>query len=706
MVKLSLIPAIVFCAVTCGWPGFLCAAESDALSQIGSILPATDQLVSVVQGDETIYLLTLSRRGATTSTRLYRYPRSEGLVDLPAPSRVFGPESVMAAQHDGFGDTLYVFDTDYTGCFDLLQEVWKEVSARPFDARIDRAVGFGQSDVALFAADGKTYCYHTITDTFRELGPTDTFFADAKVRPDTASGKQLKEILKAKGKSFGAFNHAILAVYMGSLILMGVYFARREKGIDDFFLAGRRIPWWAAALSIFGTQLSAITFMAIPAKAYSADWQYFIYNMSILFLAAPVACLLFVPFYRRLNVATAYEYLERRFDLPTRLFGSAVYVILQLIRIGAVLYLPALALAAVTGIPVWVCIIAMGILCTVYTVLGGIEAVIWTDVIQVIVLMGGALLCLGMILWNLGPDSITMFSDAVAGSKLSLGALEWDFTQPTLIVVLLSTVGAVVPYVSDQTVVQRYLTVKDERSAKTAVWANALLCVPASVLFFSLGTALYLFYQKNAGLLNPGMTNDDILPWFILNELPVGVSGILIAGVFAAAMSSLDSSMNSAASAIINDFVLRLGDGRVRHAHLTLARWLTVVIGTLGTMTALMLAASDIKSAFDTLTKLFTPFGGALCGLFLLGALSKRANGIGALSGGILGVAVVYIVQWTTEAHFFLYAIISMSTVLLSGYLISLATGGNRKTLDNLTMYTKSTARQHCEEAGNETGNV
>ena len=190
--------------------------------------------------------------------------------------------------------------------------------------------------------------------------------------------------------AFGAVNYTVLVVYLLVLAGMGVYFARREKTTEDFFLGGRRVPWWAAGISIFGTQLSAITFMAIPAKSFATDWVYFLVNLGIV-LMAPVVVFAYLPFFRRLNVTTAYEYLEHRFNLPIRLFGAASFVVFQLGRMGIVLLLPALALAAVTGMDVRACIVVMGVLCTLYTVLGGIEAVIWTDVLQVVVLFGGAL---------------------------------------------------------------------------------------------------------------------------------------------------------------------------------------------------------------------------------------------------------------------------------------------------------------------------
>ena len=224
----------------------------------------------------------------------------------------------------------------------------------------------------------------------------DWIIPSGEVRPGVRTNRVLRVSPKKQTQGFGALDYTVIAVYFAALIAMGLFFARRERSTEDFFLGGRRIPWWAAGLSIYGTQLSAITFMAIPAKAYATNWVYCLGNFTIL-LAAPFVVLLYLPFFRRLNVTTAYEYLERRFSGGIRLLGSGSYLLFQLGRMGIVLYLPALALAAVTGVDIRLCIVAMGVLATTYAVLGGIEAVIWTDVVQVFVLLGGALVALVII---------------------------------------------------------------------------------------------------------------------------------------------------------------------------------------------------------------------------------------------------------------------------------------------------------------------
>ena len=249
--------------------------------------------------------------------------------------------------------------------------------------------------------------YHTITDTWAKVdsipvaAPVTTnavlwneavIISSGEVSPGVRTTRVL-ELESKQNMAFGWLNFSVVGIYLLLLVVVGIFFSKRENTTDDYFKAGGRIPWWAAGLSIFGTQLSAITFMAIPAKTYATDWGYFFFQMSIV-LVAPIIIYKFLPFFRRLNITTAYEYLETRFNIATRLIGSLMFTVLQFGRIGIVLFLPSLAISVVTGVDISTCIVVMGVLSIIYTVLGGIEAVIWTDVIQVVVLLAGALVCL------------------------------------------------------------------------------------------------------------------------------------------------------------------------------------------------------------------------------------------------------------------------------------------------------------------------
>ncbi|MGB6649822.1 MAG: hypothetical protein WBG01_14940, partial [Bacteroidota bacterium] len=252
-------------------------------------------------------------------------------------------------------------------------------------------------------------------------------------------------------------DYLVLVIYLLLLVGMGVYFARRERSIEDFFLAGRKMPWWAAGISIFGTQLSAITFLAVPAKAFAADWVYFLVNMTII-MVAPIVVFVYLPFFCRSKFTSAYEYLEQRFNVWVRVFGSMAFLLFQVGRIGIVLFLPAITLATATGIDVYTCILLMGVFATLYTALGGIEAVIWTDVSQVIVLVGGALLSLIVISFAVDGGMGTIIRTGIAENKFHMFNWTWDATVDAAWVVLIGNIFAnMIPYTADQAVIQRYL---------------------------------------------------------------------------------------------------------------------------------------------------------------------------------------------------------------------------------------------------------
>ena len=600
--------------------------------------------------------------------------------------------------------------------YDPAKERWTQIAdlPRPAAAAPSPALALGQAHFAViggqpdFSAD--ILVYHTITDTWIRAGrfpeadrsgvraPVDaptTWWRDAAVVAGgrIGPGEPTRNVAWARPKEttkgFRGLDYAMLILYFAALVIMGFYFARREKTTNDFFLAGHRVPWWAAGISIFGTQLSAITFMATPALVYHTNWVYIVGNVMVVAMI-PVFVFFYIPFFKRLNVTTAYEYLEKRFNVTARLLGSLTFLLYQVGRMGVVLFLPALALAIVTGINVYVCIALMGLLATLYTVLGGIEAVIWTDVLQVIVLLGGAMLCLVLIVFGLAGGAGGFVGAASEAGKLHAFDFRFDLTAPTFWVVLLGGLAATfISYGSDQTVIQRYLTTRDERSAARGIWTNAVLTVPATLLFFALGAALYVFYSRQPHLLNPTLENADaIFPWYIVTRLPAGVAGLLIAGVFAAAMSSLDSSMNSVATALTTDFYGRFRPGAPDARRLRVARILTAVVGLAGTAFALVMADWDIKSLWDQLQRFIGLFAGGLGGLFLLGIFSRRAHGVGAVIGLVASGAVQYAVSQWTPLHLLLYTVTGIGSCVVIGYLASLVIPVRRKPLEGLTVYT------------------
>ena len=461
-------------------------------------------------------------------------------------------------------------------------------------------------------------------------------------------------------------------MYLGGLLAIGFVCARNTQTAEDFYLGGRSIPWWAAGISIFGTTLSAITYLALPARVYATSWSVILLNLGIL-IVAPLIAFIYIPRLRRLNAVTAYQFLEDRFDLGLRLFGSASFIIFQLFRMGIVVFLPALALSAVTGFNLTLCILMMGLISTVYTAFGGINAVIWTDVVQVFVLVGGALIALGIVALNLDGGLSTLISIGEEAGKFELPPIEWSWATDSFMVLILGGIfsNALVPYTADQAVVQRYLTTRSEREAQKAVWTNALLAIPATLIFSILGIALFVFYKSNPGLLGPLQKNNQILPWFVAHQIPAGLAGLVIAGVFAASMSSLDSSMHSICTAVSNDFIGRFKSAWNEESQLRFARLLVGGLGILGTTIAIILSTMDTGHMFDFLIGLMGLIASPLAGLFLLGLFVKKANATHAWIGVICSLSAIVFAKYFTDLNGLLFGLVGIGICFGTGLLTS-----------------------------------
>ncbi len=535
------------------------------------------------------------------------------------------------------------------------------------------------------------YAYHTITDTWVEVGnfpddspvtstavhwpaldAEDVIIPSGEIRPGVRTPKVWFGDIDISG-SFHWLDYTALAVFLLLLVIMGLHFSKKMHDTNDFFKAGQRIPWWAAALSIYGTQLSAISFMAIPAKTFAADWRYFHVVFAIV-AVAPFIVFFFLPFYRRLNITTAYEYLELRFNLPVRLIGSILFMLMQISRIGIVLFLPSIALSIVTGININICILVMGLLCIFYAVMGGMEAVIWTDVIQVIILLTGAITCLVMIPFHVPGGWNGMVNIADAAGKFRFWDFRFDLSDATFIALFFGAFAQnIVSYGTDQTVIQRYLTTATEKQAAKSIWISTVICIPSSMIFFGIGSALFVFYTVHPVDLNPAMQQTDaIFPHFIVTQLPIGLVGLVIAAVFAAAMSSLDSSMNSVGAAVTTDFYKRLSKAQTEKKALFIARLSTCIVGLIGTGLALIMAQLPIKSLWDHFSSLLGLFGGGLGGLFLLGIFSKRTGSSAALLAFLISAGIQFWIKNNTNVNVWVFALSGLLSCFVIGVLLSL----------------------------------
>lgn len=472
----------------------------------------------------------------------------------------------------------------------------------------------------------------------------------------------------------------VIILYFAALLCIGVFFSKRQKNANDYFKGGERIPWWAAGLSLFGTALSAITFMAIPAKAFSTDWSYMLFNVGIV-LVAPVIMFIFIPFFRKLDITTAYQYLEIRFNSLIRVICSLAFIIFQIGRMGVVLFLPAIAINIVTGFNIFLCIALMGVFSILYTRMGGIEAVVWTDALQVVILLGGAIFAIFHIVAQIPGGWSETMTIAIDCSKLNLGDCSFDFTNPTVWTVLIATCFTnLTMYGTDQSMVQRYLTTSSKKAAQKSVLTNALLTIPATIIFFFIGTVLFVFYKTYPTELSPAMENvDAVFPYYIYTKLPKGLIGLLISGIFAAAMSTLSGSMNSAATAFEVDIRPKLFPKSVMATGADDKRWelkrakkTTMIIGVLSLLFAFLMATWDINSLWDEFNTILGLILGSMGGLFFLGMVTKRANAKGALIGMVVSIIVQALVARYTPVYLLLYTTVGFVTCFVVGYVASL----------------------------------
>ena len=476
-------------------------------------------------------------------------------------------------------------------------------------------------------------------------------------------------------------DYLIIALYIIGTTGFGAWFIRRSHDMQGFTLAGNIIPGWAIGLSLLATYLSSISFLANPGKSYAADWRPFVFSLTLP-IAVWIAARWFIPHYRRHVKTTAYEYLEQRFGLWARLYMGAAYILLQIGRFAVVLYLTALALAALLQIDITVLILVLGILTIIYTLLGGFAAVIWTDVVQSIVLFFGGLLCLYLLITQMPGGWSQLSASANAEHKFALGEMDLDFAiQGFWVILIFGIVENLKNFSVDQNYIQRFLSAPSEREAKKSLWLGGLLYIPVSALFFLIGTALFVYYL-NVPVENLPEKADQVFPYFIVNELPVGLVGLVIAGVLAAGMSTLDSSLNSSATVWTIDFYQRLLNPQASdERQVRVIRITTALIGILATLASLVMI--NAKTALDVWWKLSAIFGGGMLGLFLLAFIVSKIHSMQALAATITGVLFV---AWATASkvwfegatwefplHAMMIGVCGTLVILMTGWLLSIS---------------------------------
>ncbi|MCB9880682.1 MAG: sodium/solute symporter [Planctomycetes bacterium] len=711
---------------TSKWPNLPVPLVHGAAGRVGDTIycvtgQRTSQLTSATRR---VFALDLSARESNTEFAWRE------LEPFPGPARAF---AVAAVQHDGYGDCLYVMSgrREVEGKVEFLEDVWcfaprtgawRRCADVPRCVMAGTAAPYGQSHILVLGGDDgalfgradelrdehpgfprESLVYHTITDTWTSGGPTpinqvttaavpygdSILVPSGEVRPRVRTPDVWRVRVASDQREFGLANFLVLSLYLLSVVGVGFYWARKTRSTDEYFRGGKHVPWWAAGCSIFATMLSSLTFTGIPSKTFAQDWVYSVGNAMIP-LVAFVAVYLAMPFYRRIDATSAYEYFEKRFDRSVRWFASTCFSLFHVFRMAIVMSLTGLALSVATTLGPIESVLLIGALSVLYSTMGGVGAVIWTDTLQAVVLLCGAAIAFAMAVSGTDGGLHGFAHEGTIAGKFRIANTHWDAssTEVALWAIVVGAVGQnFSSYTADQAVVQRYLTTSSSKAAARAIWTNAVLTIPATLLFFGIGTALFTYYRSHPERLDPTVTTDQIFPMFIAREMPAGLAGLIVAGLFAAAQSTVSTSMNSSATVLVTDFLRPLRVCRSERGYLRAARLLTLGLGVCGTLIALLFVDPTIKSLFDAFLMTLGMFMGVLGGLFALGALTRRANGVGALVGALCGSATMFVLWRFTHVHGYLYTTIGIASCFSCGYAASCFVPSRAHDLAGLTVF-------------------
>ncbi len=510
----------------------------------------------------------------------------------------------------------------------------------------------------------------------------------------------------------------VLVLYFGAMAAMGPLFARRNKTTEGYFLGDRSFPGWLTGISMFATSISSISFMAYPGDAFRVSWLRMLPNFTLP-IGIFIASVIFIPFFRRGQITSAFEYLEDRFGPGVRVYAAIAFIVMQVTRVSMILFLVSLLVKQVTGLDPYASILIGGIITSFYTVMGGIRAVLWTDFIQAGVIWLGGLLCLIVVVRELPGGFGEIFSVAAANDKFAFATLTesgelhrvpWfgKLSEKTIWVMLfLGLTNWLTEYSSNQNVVQRYAASKSAKEARRAVWICCWFSIPTWAFFMFLGTAFYAFYVRfptpEATAILNGAANtkaEDILPYFVLSKLPAGIAGLVIAGVLAAAMSSISSSMNGVSAVSIVDIYRRhlVKDKDDRH-YVTVAKGIGIAMAVLMIIGASILMRMNIKTLQDASTQIAALMGGGLLSIYLMGFLTKKGDGR-AIGVGI--VCTLAFTLWMTLSNLgwlpdpvkapidnYYASILGNMIMFFVSYSCALVFSGHDRDLTNLTVWTQ-----------------
>lgn len=473
-------------------------------------------------------------------------------------------------------------------------------------------------------------------------------------------------------QGFTVIDLIILIVYLAAVLFAGLHFAKKDMKGKEYFKGDGTVPWWVTSVSIFATLLSPISFLSLAGNSYAGTWIMWFAQLGML-LAIPLTIRFFLPVYSKLDIDTAYHYLELRFGSKgLRILGAVMFIIYQVGRMSIIMYLPCMVLGSLTGIDINLLIIIMGVIAIIYSYTGGLKSVLWTDFIQGSVLLIGVTFALVFLVVHINGGMGAVFGALGEGKFL---APDQPIFNPNILKdsVFIMIVGAgfntMGSYVSSQDIVQRFTTTTDTKKLNKMMLTNGALSIFIATVFYLIGTGLYVFYQQNA--LPPAAAQDQIFASYIAFELPVGITGILLAAIYAASQSTLSTGLNSVASSWTLDIQARLSKKELSFEKQTkIGQYVSLAVGVFAIIVAMVLANGGVKSAYEWFNGFMGLVLGILIGMFILGAFTKKANTFGATAAFIAATVVMVFIKYfvpAEEVTIWSYSIISIAVSLVVG---------------------------------------
>lgn len=476
-------------------------------------------------------------------------------------------------------------------------------------------------------------------------------------------------------RGFTMIDLTIVIIYLAAVLFAGMYFSKKRMTGKEYFKGDGTIPWWVTSVSIFATLLSPISFLSIAGNSYNGTWVLWFAQLGI-FIAVPLTIRLFLPVYSKLKIDTAYHYLELRYKSKgLRVLGALLFIIYQIGRMSIIMYLPSVVLAPLVGININVLIIIMGIIAIVYSYGGGLKSVLWTDFIQGLVLIAGVVFTLIYLVFSIDGGIGTIFTTLQNGKFLAPNEVVFDpniLKSSVFIILVGAGINTFSSYISSQDVVQRFTTTTDIKELRKMTFGNGFLSIGTTTVIYLIGTALFVFYHQNPQLLQTAH-QDQIFASFIVYQLPIGISGILIAAIYAASQSTLSTGLNSVATSWVLDIQDSFNRQISEEKQTRIAKLVSLGVGIIAIIVSMILANGEIKSAYEWFNSFMGLVLGVLAGIFVLGVITKKATSMGAYAGFFTSAIIVINLKYNhPEVTSWSYAIISIGVSCIIGYIISL----------------------------------